>query len=285
VLWVHDEAVAVRDESGRPLYWQGIWLDITEQKRATEGLREAESKYRALIEQLPAITYLDPIDEEGDSIYISPQVETILGGSVEAWMSTPNYWASRVYPDDLDRVWDVYVEHRRTGEPMAQEYRMVREDGGMVWVREEATILLDGSHSTVGMQRLEGIPIAEDYGIYLFDVETRPWPRFGMKGAACHLKGRGDFTNMFLFEVPPGGSSTPQRHLYEEVIYVLEGEGALHIAGESAPLRPGTCIHLPAQLVHCLENTGPGEMQVLGVFRPAGSPAEAYYPDGTRALY
>ena len=59
--------------------------------------------------------------------------------------------------------------------------------------------------------------------------------------------------------------------------------GALHIAGESAPLRPGACVHLPARLVHSLENAGPGEMQVLGVFRPAGSPAEAYYPDGTAA--
>ena len=72
-------------------------------------------------------------------------------------------------------------------------------------------------------------------------------------------------------------------HKYDEVVYVLEGEGKLHIAGESAPLRPGTCIHLPARLVHCLENVGPGEMRVLGVFRPAGSPAEAYYPDGTPA--
>jgi len=83
----------------------------------------------------------------------------------------------------------------------------------------------------------------------------------------------------------PVGRAPDHFHRYDEVIYVLAGEGALHIAGESAPLRPGTCIHLPAQLVHCLENTGPGEMQVLGVFRPAGSPAEAYYPDGTRALY
>ena len=51
----------------------------------------------------------------------------------------------------------------------------------------------------------------------------------------------------------------------------------------AAPLRRGSCVHLPARLVHCLENVGPGEMQVLGVFRPAGSPAEAYYPDGTAA--
>jgi quercetin dioxygenase-like cupin family protein len=81
----------------------------------------------------------------------------------------------------------------------------------------------------------------------------------------------------------PVGRAPDHFHRYEEVIYVLEGEGSLHIAGESAPLRPGTSIHLPARLVHCLENDGPGVMQVLGVFRPAGSPAEAYYPDGTPA--
>lgn len=83
----------------------------------------------------------------------------------------------------------------------------------------------------------------------------------------------------------PVGRAPDHFHRYDEVVYVLEGQGALHIDGETAPLRAGTCVHLPARLVHCLENTGPGEMQVLGVFRPAGSPAEAYYPDGTKAEY
>ena len=83
----------------------------------------------------------------------------------------------------------------------------------------------------------------------------------------------------------PVGRAPDHFHTYDEVVYVLEGEGALHIDGETAPLRAGSCVHLPARLVHCLENKGPGEMQVLGVFRPAGSPAEAYYPDGTKAVY
>jgi mannose-6-phosphate isomerase-like protein (cupin superfamily) len=81
----------------------------------------------------------------------------------------------------------------------------------------------------------------------------------------------------------PVGRAPEHFHTYDEVVYVLEGEGSLHIGGEAAPLRPGSCVHLPARLVHCLENAGPGVMQVLGVFRPAGSPAEAYYPDGTPA--
>ena len=57
----------------------------------------------------------------------------------------------------------------------------------------------------------------------------------------------------------------------------------MHINDEQIPLRAGSCIHLPARKLHTLENSGPGVMRVLGVFRPAGSPAEAYYPDGSPA--
>ncbi len=82
----------------------------------------------------------------------------------------------------------------------------------------------------------------------------------------------------------PAGRAPDHFHRYDEVVYVLAGEGAFHVDDESAPLRPGSCFHLPARLVHCVENFGPDEMRVLGVFRPAGSPAEAYYPDGAAAV-
>jgi mannose-6-phosphate isomerase-like protein (cupin superfamily) len=86
----------------------------------------------------------------------------------------------------------------------------------------------------------------------------------------------------FVGLVPPGRA--PEHfHTYDEVIYVLEGEGVVHVGDEQAPLRAGTCVHLPARVVHCLENSGGSELRLLGVFRPAGSPAEAYYPDGTLA--
>src|SRR5581483_1297339 len=86
----------------------------------------------------------------------------------------------------------------------------------------------------------------------------------------------------FVGLIPPG-RAPDHYHLYEEVIYVLDGEGTLEIGGERAPLRPGSCVHLPPTLVHCLANNGDTELRVLGVFRPAGSPAAAYYPDGTAA--
>jgi len=87
----------------------------------------------------------------------------------------------------------------------------------------------------------------------------------------------------FVGFIPPG-RAPDHFHRYDEVVYVLEGHGTLHVGGETSELRPGACVHLPARLVHSLENRGDGEMLVLGVFRPAGSPAEAYYPDGTPAM-
>jgi mannose-6-phosphate isomerase-like protein (cupin superfamily) len=72
-------------------------------------------------------------------------------------------------------------------------------------------------------------------------------------------------------------------HTYDEVIYILEGEGAFHAGGASRPVAAGSCIDLPARTIHCLENTGRDVMRLVAVFRPAGSPAAAYYPDGTPA--
>jgi mannose-6-phosphate isomerase-like protein (cupin superfamily) len=99
----------------------------------------------------------------------------------------------------------------------------------------------------------------------------------------AHPENGCESVTQFVGHIPPG-RAPDHFHRYDEVVYVLAGEGAFHVGGESAPLRAGSCFHLPARLVHCVENHGPGEMRVLGVFRPAGSPAEAYYPDGSAAV-
>jgi mannose-6-phosphate isomerase-like protein (cupin superfamily) len=72
-------------------------------------------------------------------------------------------------------------------------------------------------------------------------------------------------------------------HTYDEVIYVLDGEGVMEAGAFSEPVRAGSCIQLPARTVHCLSNAGTGPMRIVAVFRPAGSPAAAFYPDGTPA--
>jgi mannose-6-phosphate isomerase-like protein (cupin superfamily) len=82
----------------------------------------------------------------------------------------------------------------------------------------------------------------------------------------------------------PVGAAPRHYHLYDEVIYVLDGDGVMHMNDDLTALRAGSCIHLPPRKVHTLQNSGPGVMRVLGAFRPAGSPAAAFYPDGTPAL-
>lgn len=72
-------------------------------------------------------------------------------------------------------------------------------------------------------------------------------------------------------------------HHYDEVIYVLDGEGVLHVGDDHTRVARSSCIHLRPRLRHCLENTGTSQMRVVALFRPAGDPSEAYLPDGTRA--
>lgn len=73
-------------------------------------------------------------------------------------------------------------------------------------------------------------------------------------------------------------------HAYDEVGYIVEGRGLAHIGGESIPLRPGSCFHLPPEQVHCIENTGPGVMRILGVFHPSGDPASRAYEDNSQLI-
>ncbi len=77
----------------------------------------------------------------------------------------------------------------------------------------------------------EGIPVLEDFGFNLLQVETQPWARMGdqVQGAYTHVKGRGDFVNAYVLELPPGTATAPQKHLYEEVVYVLDGRGSTTI--------------------------------------------------------
>lgn len=79
----------------------------------------------------------------------------------------------------------------------------------------------------------------------------------------------------FVGSIPPG-RAPDHFHLYEEVICILSGEGIMHAGDSSTPVRKGSCIFLPIRQRHCLENTGSGELRLLGVFYPAGSPAVRY---------
>ncbi len=65
-------------------------------------------------------------------------------------------------------------------------------------------------------------------------------------------------------------------HEYDEVAYIVEGEGVIHMGGIDEPVRAGTCIFFPRKVSHCLENSGTGVLRVMGVFYPSGSPGVHY---------
>ena len=79
----------------------------------------------------------------------------------------------------------------------------------------------------------------------------------------------------FLGIVQPSKAAA-HHHPYDEVGYIVEGEGIAHIEGEETPIRAGSCFHLEPRQPHTIENSGTGPMRILGVFHPSGSPAEAY---------
>ena len=141
IVWFHDESILLRDTSGRADVWQGVMLDVTEQKRSEERLREAEAKYRALVEHIPAVTYRQTPDGDPEQFYVSPQVQDLFGHSVEDWTWTPNFWIDHIHPDDRERVAEADLETDRTGEPVDLEYRLRRADGEHVWVHDQATFV------------------------------------------------------------------------------------------------------------------------------------------------
>jgi mannose-6-phosphate isomerase-like protein (cupin superfamily) len=79
----------------------------------------------------------------------------------------------------------------------------------------------------------------------------------------------------FVGSIPPG-RAPDHFHEYEEVLFILRGEGRMWAGGSNTPIGPGSCVYLPKRQVHCVENIGDGELRLLGVFYPAGSPAVRY---------
>jgi mannose-6-phosphate isomerase-like protein (cupin superfamily) len=82
----------------------------------------------------------------------------------------------------------------------------------------------------------------------------------------------------FIGSIPPG-RAPDHFHLYEEVLFILRGEGRMWAGKTSTPIEAGSCAYLPRKQSHCVENTGTGELRLLGVFYPAGSPAVRYDTD------
>jgi PAS domain S-box-containing protein len=141
VKWVEILAKAVSIDD-RPAIVGNI-ADITERRQAEEALRQAEERYRNLVEQIPAITYVYCLDESAGGDYVSPQVETLLGIQQEDYASNPETWRRHLHPDDQDRVMAEIARCHATGQRFVAEYRMLSTDDRVIWFRDEAVPLPD----------------------------------------------------------------------------------------------------------------------------------------------
>lgn len=149
IVWVHDQAVVIRDEDGMPRFSQGVMFDITERREAEEQLREAEERFRAIVEHVPAGIYLDAADASMQTMYASPQVEAITGIPADEWIRNADAWAEALHPDDRESVLDGYLAAVAAEQPWSAEYRISSRDGRTIWVHDETTLIHDetGRHA------------------------------------------------------------------------------------------------------------------------------------------
>ncbi len=142
-IWVHDTCTPVFGEDGTVGYWLGVMLDITEQRVAEQRLLASERRYRALVEQVPAIMYEMGPDDERRTLFVSPHVESILGYERQEWLDQPDIWVELLHPDDRETELEAHDRHNETGEPWQREYRLIANDGREVWVHDQAQLVND----------------------------------------------------------------------------------------------------------------------------------------------
>ena len=121
----------------------GMTIDTTEQHRAQEALRDAELLYRTLVEETSVVIYRDAAEEGGPSIFVSSQVENLLGYSVAELTEDPFFWQTLVHPDDFSGALQTIHEVLTTGENRTSEYRLRSKAGDWIWVRDESVAVKD----------------------------------------------------------------------------------------------------------------------------------------------
>ena len=130
---------------------------VIEVRRTSGLLSEAEERFRRLVEQLPAAVYLDRLEADrtdvAGTIYMSPRVTSLTGFTPEEVAADPNLWESRIHADDVGAVRTAWTRHSVDGVPFTATYRFQARDGRIVWLAEDAEILVasDGQAFTQGL--------------------------------------------------------------------------------------------------------------------------------------
>ena len=109
-------------------------------QRQEERLRDAETRYRGVVERIPAVTYVDVSRPDGVRMaFLSPQIESLIGRAPDGFLADPDSWFDLVHPDDQERVDEAARRAGSAGDPFDEEYRMRHADGHWVWVHDTST--------------------------------------------------------------------------------------------------------------------------------------------------
>src|SRR5918997_290772 len=211
---VEEFGQGIYDEEGEVVALEGIVYDVTERERVVERLREAETRYRTLVEGIPAIVYIEEMNGRMTTLYDSPQIENMLGYPQGKHLEDPDYWIKILHPDDKERV---LADERRAiarGEPLSQEYRIVAADGRTVWVRDDAVVVRDAAGEPLYWQG------------FIFDITHRKEAEERLRASEAELRA--------LFEA------------MTDVILVLDREGRYL---KIAPTNPSLLYRPSAELL------------------------------------
>jgi diguanylate cyclase (GGDEF)-like protein/PAS domain S-box-containing protein len=145
IVWVLDSCRRIDSENPDEVLWLGEYYDITSLREAEQTLRETSVRYQTLVEQIPLVTYVEGIAEDGITTsvdYISPQIEELLGYAPNEWL-VGDPWVRHIHPDDLDWLTRLVQSHNRSLKPFAVDYRLIARDGRTVWVHDECAPIFD----------------------------------------------------------------------------------------------------------------------------------------------
>ncbi len=116
--------------------------EAEESKLSPEApLLSMEAKYRALVEQIPAVVFMAYLDKGIGEAYVSPQIETALGFSQSEWLEDPVRWYQQIHPDDKMRWSEEAAEMFLSGKPLRSSYRVMARDGRVLWFQCEAKMI------------------------------------------------------------------------------------------------------------------------------------------------
>jgi PAS domain S-box-containing protein len=116
---------------------------IGERRQALASLREADARYRALVEELPLVSYVSALDTPGFSSYVSPQLEDLLGYTPEEWLETPGLFWDVIHEDDAERVRNEHRIGYANAETFSTQYRMRAKGGRVIWVEDQIRVIHD----------------------------------------------------------------------------------------------------------------------------------------------